>query len=163
MTMRPVLVYIFSIAAEPSAVGAKNFLSLSNPPGSSVVVALGGVFLSSIALGAVSVSTPLRGYRTNVAAGGSLVTASQVAKFSALYPDHAAEVRTGDPTATLGPPFFNSPPVVATGLGSSSVHEVSPPSGLPFLLFPGEGMVLRSEAGDTDLSWNISVVWSERR
>lgn len=164
MTVKPVPVYVFSVAALAGVVAANNFISLMNPVGSGVAVSVGAVFISNVALNATSSVDPMRGFRITSASGGTLVASSDIAKFVSTYPTPAAEVRTDNPTVSLGPSLFNSPPIITTGTGGSAVHDVLvPPGSGPFLLLPGEGLVVRTAGGDVDQRWNISVVWGERR
>lgn len=164
MTVKAVPVYDYSIAIQPGVVGPNNFMSLFNPTGSGVALSVGAVFISNGAVNATSSIDPMRGFRISAASGGTLVPTTEIAKFITYHPDPAAEVRTANPTVTLGPALFNSPPVITTGTGGSDVHDVLvPPGSGPFLLLPGEGLVVRTAAGDLDQRWNISMVWGERR
>lgn len=154
--------YDFSISNVAGIVAANNYISLFNPVGSGRVVAFGGAFVSSAAAGATSITEPMRGFRITAASAGTLQGPSAIAKFNSANPDAACEVRIGNPTVTLGAAIFNSPPTISGSVGSTAVHAVAvPPAAGPFILAPGEGVVLRSEAGDTDQRWNLSIVWVE--
>lgn len=154
--------YDFSLADTAGVVAANNWISLFNPVGSGRSVLFGGAFISSTAAGATSVTAPMRGLRVSTATGGTLQLAAAIAKFNSANPDAVAEVRTGNPTVTLGAAIFNSPPTISASVGSTAVHAVAvPPAAGPFVLAPGEGVVLRTESGDTDQRWNLSIVWVE--
>lgn len=89
---------------------------------------------------------------------------STIAKAVSTHPDPVGQIRTGDVTATLGAAWFNSPALRATGASTSGfVHQI--PAGLPggyqITLLPGESTVLRTEVGDTDQRWNLSIAWLE--
>lgn len=155
-------VYVFSVANVPGVIAANNFVSLFNPSGSGKVLGIGGLFFSSTSAGAASETEPLRVHRITAASGGTLQADSASVKFQSAYPDPVAEVRIGNPTVTLGSPFINSPPVITVGSGGTGVHEVPLPAGVgAFTLVPGEGIAIRTAAGDTDQRWNITVLWVE--
>lgn len=155
--------YVFSDHQTPGVVAATNHLSLYNPVGSGRVITLTGVFISSYTVGAVPEVAPLRGWLATGVSGGTLEPSSAIGKLRSTMPSTVAEVRTGNPTATLGAAWFNSPAIQATGVASAAfIHQVpaSTPSG-PVTLLPGEGTVIRTESGDTNQRWNLSVVWNE--
>lgn len=155
--------YIFSLDKVPIVAAANNYLSLFNPAGSEKIILVNGVFISSTLTTPSSVTDPLRGWRITAASGGVLQSAPGVAKTQSKLPDPTAEVRTGNPTVTLGAPVFNSPAPIENR--SSSVHVVGLGAAIdPFILAPGEGLVLRSEAGAaTGGTWNLSIVWAEAK
>lgn len=157
--------YIFSAAEQSGVVAANNFLTLFNPIGSGKTLTFSGASISSFIVGDTATSIlSMRGYRITTATGGTLQAASATAKFSTTMADPAAEVRIGNPSVTLGACVFNSPPFVGAAKGSvPTVHQVTVPAiDGPFNLVPGEGIVLRTEAGDVDTRWNLSVAWGER-
>lgn len=157
--------YIYSIAEVPGVLAANNYISLFNPSSSTKVAVLSGLFVSyALPIGA-SISTPLRGWRTTAHSGGTSVdmsaAAGNVAKVQTIYPDPLCEIRIDNPTVTLGPACFNSPP--PTQKDPNYVHEVDLPTGLlPFTLRPGEGFVLRTDASLTEVRWNLTLVWAEQ-
>lgn len=157
--------YIYSLAELPGVVAPNNYISLFNPIGATRVAVLSGIFVSySLAIG-TSITTPMRGYRVSTASGGTSVdtteVAGNVAKVQTSYPDPVVEIRKDNPTVTLGPALFNSPP--PTQKDTNFVHDINLPSGLlPFTLRPGEGIVLRTEASLTDAFWNLTLVWAEQ-
>lgn len=155
--------YVFSQASHTGTVGAHNHLSLTNPLGSGHTIALAGVFVSSVALGPVSAVDPLRGWRATGVSGGTLQTASDIVKIRTGMPDPVGQVRIEGMTATLGAPWFNSPTLVATGLSLSPfIHQIPTTIQAGTLsLVPGESVVLRTETGDLDTLWNLSIAWSE--
>lgn len=165
ITSNPALtgVYVYSIANNPGAATANNFVSLFNPVSSTKVVLLAGIFISSYSVGAATSTEPLRGWRVSAASGGTLASnATDVAKFNTAYPTAAPELRTANPTVTLVNPFFNSPPPIGTGAGTAFVHSVeAPPGAGAFLIKPGEGVVVRTASGDVDQTFNISLAWGE--
>lgn len=154
--------YLFSLQRQDSIVAGKNFLTLENPSGSGKLLALGGVFVSYMATVAAP-AYPLRGYRTaSSPTGGTLHDqATEICKLDTALPDSIAVLRSGDPTTTLGPAFFNSP--VGTVKDTvSAVHEIDAPAGFnPFLLRPGQAVVLRQDVGAVGHLWNISLLWRE--
>lgn len=153
--------YIFSLARQDALVTGKNFMTITNPADSAKFLTLGGFFVSYMATVA-SPAYPLRGFRTaDLPSGGTLHTAGQICKADTALPDSVAVIRSGNPTCTLGPAFFNSP--VGTVKDTvSTVHDVDAPPGFnPFLLRPGESVVLRQDIGAVGHLWNISMIWRE--
>lgn len=157
-------VYLFSLADQVGAVAANNFLSLFNPVGSGKVTIAAGFFISSYSVGQATATEPLRGHRITSASGGTLANnATDVAKFNNSSADTTMELRSANPTiGGLGPGFFNSPPPIGTGAGTAFVHEVeAPPGAGPFLVKPGEGLVVRTASGDIDQHFNLTIAWAE--
>lgn len=153
--------YIISLQRQDSLALGKNFLTLENPTGSGVAVAVGGAFISYMATVA-SPAYPMRGYRTtNSPTGGTLHAVGEICKLDTALPGSVAVLRSGNPTCTLGPAFFNSP--VGTVKDTvSDVHDVDAPVGFnPFVLRPGEAIVLRQDLGAVGVLWNISLLWRE--
>lgn len=154
--------YVFSEHSTPGVVAANNFLSLSNPAGSGRAILIAGVFISQVTTGAVTTTDPLRGYLATDVAGGTLEPVAQIGKVRSTMPDPVGEIRVG-PTATLGAAWFNSPTLQATGASTGSgVHQIPATTAAGTLtLLPGEGTVLRTESGDVNTLWNMSIAWSE--
>ena len=164
MTARLYPAYVYSRSQQAGVVAAENHLALTNPTGSGKVILLGGVFVSQVAAGAVAVTDPLRGWLATSVSGGTLEAASTIGKFRSTLADPAAQIRIDGVTATLGAPWFNSPPLLSTGAASGTfVHQVPAalPGGGSITLYPGESTVLRTESGDTDQRFNLSIAWLE--
>lgn len=157
-------VYVFSIAGLAGVVAANTFLTVFNPVGSGKTVSFAAAFVSTAAGAASGATAPMRGYRIAAApTGGTVQGAATIGKFNNTYANTVVEVRTNNPTVTLGAALWNTPPSVTTGAGGGQfVHEVDTPAGSPpFVLAPGEGIAMNTSAGDTDQVWNITVVWTE--
>lgn len=155
-------VYVFSADEIAGVVAANNYLSIFNPVGSGKNVIFVGAFISSSSAGGSTVTAPMRGFRATLVSGGTLQATSASAKFVTTMPNPVAEIRLNNPTATLDGAIFNSPPPITATQGGTPVHAVPVPGGTgPFLLAPGEGIVMRQALSDTDLRWNLSVVWAE--
>jgi hypothetical protein len=155
--------YIFSVSNQAGVVAANNFLSLFNPVGSGKILALGGAFVSVVATAAATSPEPMRGFRITAASAGTLQADSAVAKLKTSQDDPVAEVRIGNPTVTLGAALFNVPPAITASGGSGGfTQDVQlPPNSPAFHLVEGEGVVLRTAAGDVDQSWNMTLTWAE--
>ncbi len=155
--------YVFSDHEIAGVVAANNFMALTNPAGSGKVILIAGVFISSITVGSVSAVAPLRGYLATGVSGGTLEPTNAIGKIRSTMPTPVGEIRTDNPTATLGAAWFNSPALQGTGSSTSNfIHQV--PATIPagsLTLLPGESTVLRTDSGDTDTRWNISIAWSE--
>ena len=142
---------------------ANNFLSLFNPVGSGKVISVGAGYVSSYATVNTSIPTvPMNLFRITAASGGTLQTNSTaVAKFQTSQPTSIAEVRTGNPTLTVGAQLANIAPaegVFATDQFIQAAPSVYP----PFTLAEGEGVAYRqTAAGQTTTFWNFSIVWAE--
>jgi hypothetical protein len=161
VTVKALPSYVFSIDAVQNQAGAYVFLSLFNPAGSGRVILVGGIFISSTLLTSSSITSSMRGWRISTASAGTLQADSAVTKVRGHFPDPTAEVRTSDPTVTLGSAFFNSPAPIADK--QAPVHEIENPPGLPpFTCAPGEGIALRTASGiGIGATWNLSVAWAE--
>jgi len=155
-------VYAFSADEIVGVAAANNYVSLFNPLLSGKTYVFFGAFLSAVTAGGSVTTSPMRAFRANTVAAGTLQLATAITRFSNLYPVQTAEVRTGNPTAVLDGGLFNSPPPLSAGNGTTPVHAAGfPPGTGPFLLAPGEGIVFRQAVGDTDLRWNIGIAWGE--
>lgn len=164
MTVKLFPAYVFSQAQHAGTVAAHNHVSLTNPTGSGKLIFIGGVFISQTTTGAVADVDPIRGYLASNVSGGTLQDASAIAKTNSAYADPVGQIRTEGVTATLGAAWFNSPPLLSTGAASATfVHQVpaSLPGGGSIVLRPGESTVLRTESGDTDQRFNLSIAWLE--
>lgn len=156
--------YLFSMDDVPGVVAANNFLSLFNPVGSGKFLYYLGSFISTyVTSGAATTRESMQGHATVAASGGTLQAASNIFKFDSAYANASAEVRTGNPTVTIGPNVFNSPPPINTTT-TQYVHSVG--LGLlniggPVKIRPGEGIVFTTDAGTTNQTWNISIAWAE--
>ncbi len=156
--------YVYSQAEVPGVAAANNFMTLTNPVGSGKTIVFAGAFISSFIVGDTGATiTSMRGYRATAVSGGTLQAASTVGKFQTLQPDPVGQIRTGGVTATIGTALFNSPPYIGAAKSSSPfVHQVPiPPQGGLFTLAEGESMALRTEVGDVDTRWNLSLAWGE--
>lgn len=158
--------YVFSLGNIPGVVAANNFISLFNPSGTGKTVSLGAAYVSSFAITAALSPAPMNGFRITTATGGVLQTNSTaVTKFQSTMTDSVCEVRTGNPTCTIGPQIFNASPVVtaggSAGAGLLQTIAAAPSVYPPFTLAPGEGIVLRTTAGLVATLWNLSLVWAE--
>lgn len=154
----------FSVQRQDSTVAAKNFMTLFNPVNSGKAFSMGGFFISYMATNP-SPAYPIRGYRISSApTGGTLVAQSEICRFDTARFAPAAEIRIDNPTiGTLGAAFFNAAPGITMGQQTSSdIQDVDAPAGFnPFVLYPGEGIVMRQDIGNPGHYWNLSVVWRE--
>jgi len=156
--------YVFSIANAAGVAGANTFITLYNPVASGKTISFSSAFISSVAGGAASTTAPMRGYRFSGApTGGTVQGAATIAKFNNAVANTVGEVRTGNPTVTLGPALWNTPPPVTSGAGGGQfVHIVDTPAGAPpFVLAQGEGIAINCSSGDVDQVWNLTIVWTE--
>lgn len=155
--------YVFSDDQVPGVAAANNHVALTNPVGSGRIIFLSGVFLSSVAAAATSTTTPMRGFLASNVSGGTLQASSAIGKVRSTMPDSVGQIRTNNPTATLGAAWFNSPPILATGAAAPGfIHQIPATVQAGSLtLLPGESTVLRTADGDTDQRWNISIAWVE--
>lgn len=156
--------YVFSQDQHPGTIAAHNHVALINPTGSNKLIVIAGVFISSVIVADVDVTvSPMRGWFATGISGGTLQPASAIGKIRSSLPDPVGQIRVEGVTATLGAPWFNSPPLLGAAKQSAPfVHQI--PAAVaagPITLQPGEGTVLRTEAGDVDQRWNLSIAWSE--
>jgi len=157
-------VYDFGITDVVGVVAANNYLTLVNPVASGKVVVPTGIFISCyIPSGASSTRNSMQGMTATAVSGGTLASASAITKFNSTYPNAVAEVRSGSVTATPGSNIFNSPPPIGP-TAATYVHSVGAGASTGqggFVLLPGEGLTIRSAAGNANQTWNISITWGE--
>lgn len=154
--------YVFSLERQDSLVAGKNFLSLYNPAGSGKVMSVGGFFVSQVATVA-GTTYPMRGFRISAEpTGGTLHAESEVCRFDTQRFASAAVLRSNNPSVgTLGAALFNVPSNIIKDT-INLVEQVDAPAGFnPFLLYPGEGVVVRQGAGAVGVLWNLSIIWRE--
>lgn len=157
--------YVYSLLDAPGSTNTpNNFISLYNPVASGKTLVLLGTFISCyVASGGSTTRNSMHGHLASAISGGTLVTASSIAKFQSSFANPTAEVRTGNPTATTAAEFFQSPPPIGT-TASQYVHSVgygASTNGGGFVFAPGEGMVIQTNNGNINQTWNISLVWGE--
>lgn len=161
MSVKPTVVYVFSVVDEPNTVAAKTFLSLFNPAGSGKVLAVPQVVLAPYSVGATSIDESVSLFRTTAASGGTLVPASEINQFDPAHPAPTGQIRVDNPSVTTAArPFGGTPPTVSAGLGNNSALTVTGGGGA-LVVYPGTGLAFKSEAGDIDQRWNISIFWAE--
>jgi hypothetical protein len=157
-------VYGYSLADANGVVAANAFLSIFNPVGSGKLLIAASAGISAYVV--TGTPTPplssLHVHRITAASAGTLVADSDVFKYMTSDPDPIAEVRIGNPTVVEGPRIFCFPPGVNSSFDASR-HQIAPTLGLGgVVLAPGEGVVFRTDSGDTEQVWNIDVTWAER-
>jgi hypothetical protein len=156
--------YVFSQAQHPGTVAANNHFALLNPIGSGRTLVLAGVFISSVIVADIAPTVdPMRGWMATGISGGTTEPASSIAKTRSTMPTPSGVILSNNPAATLGASWFNSPPLIGASKGSAPfVHQVPATIAAGSLtLLPGEGTVLRTESGDVDQRWNLSIAWNE--
>jgi hypothetical protein len=154
--------YVFSMAGIAGVAADNNYVTLENPVGSTKTVVILGTFISGVVTAASSVINALRGNRAGVVTGGSAVAASSIAKPVSTMPDPVGVIRTGNPTLTRAAQIFSYPAMTSAGADRAApfaVNFAAVPGG--FQLAPGESLAINSANGDTNVRWNISVLWGE--
>jgi hypothetical protein len=156
--------YNFSLDDQPGVTTANNFISLFNPIGSGVKLYYLGAYVSTYVTGGGSTTREsMQGHAITAASAGTLQAASAIFKLDSTFPNSGAQVRTGNPTVTIGPNVFNSPPPINTTVGQY-VHAVGLGFGViggPVIFREGEGIVFTTDAGNTNQTWNLSIGWAE--
>lgn len=156
--------YNFSMDDMPGVAAANNFVSLFNPVASGRNLYYLGAYISTyVAGGASTTRESMQGHAITTASAGTLQASSAIFKLDSTFPNAVAEVRTGNPTVTMGPNLFNSPPPINTTT-TQYVHAVGLGFGSfggPVVLRPGEGIVFTTDAGNTSQTWNVSIGWAE--
>ena len=156
-------IYVFNLPDQPGVAAANNFLSIFNPVGSGKTIAiLGGSISTYVASMSSTARISCQALRSTAASGGTLqVNSTALCKFQTSFPASIAEVRTAGPTVTLGAAFLASPPPINPNTGDYVYQIQDTPGAGALMLVPGEGIVLRTTAGDTHQTWNFNVVWGE--
>jgi hypothetical protein len=159
--------YSFSLPDTSGQTTAWNFCALFNPEDSGVVLVLHSIQVIPYAAGEATSTTATRVNRITTSSDGTLQNASAINKFQTSYPDSASEVRTMNPSVTLGAEVGRyAPPVqgsTVTGFsGTQQEMQIMRDWGL-FTLDEGEGIVFRQAGGgDTDHRYNFILVWGEQ-
>lgn len=149
----------YALADSPGVVAAYNFMSVMNPIGSGKNVYLAQINVSRYSIAGASSPNSLLASRTSAHSGGTLIPAGNVLKFDNTTPNTIVEVRTGS-TATHGILVNAFAPPVGTNSSPRVDQLPGNPAG-PFVLQPGEGLVIGTLAGDIDQKWNIGLYWVE--
>ena len=158
---------IYTTLIEDTAVvtTANNYLSVFNPVGSGKSVVFAQFTAFPYATGATGPTMNMEVWRATVITGGTQLAAANINKFDTAQANSIAEVRTGNPSATLTGtlPILAIPPAItAAAVGVSAAASIIPPTGSLFLCRPGEGVVVRMAAGgDVDERWSLGFTWAE--
>lgn len=155
-------IYTVSLNDTPGVVAANNFLSIFVPANSNKFNV--GILVSSSSYSTGMSSTPnsMLIQRTTAASGGTLLAASNIPRFTSTDEDPVSEVRTGNPTVSLfRTPLLGYTPPLTTGAGAGATYVETSPPGAAFTLFPGQGVVWYTTAGNVNQMWNLQVVWQE--
>ena|SRR5882757_865826 len=155
--------YLHSLSSAVGVVAGNNFLSVFNPVGSGKTIVFYQSIIQSFATAAASSAASMDTFRTSAASAGTLIAAANINKFATSQPNSIAEVRVGNPTVTtVGTTTLGvAPAVTSSGAGVSAGAGGNPPPGATFVCLPGEGLVMRTSAGDVDQLWNLTFVWAE--
>jgi hypothetical protein len=156
--------YTFNLPDVPGVVATNNFVSLFNPAASGKTIVIYRATIVPWASAGATTDVSMKVYRTaSTPSGGSVVAAANIPKFDSAAPSSIADLRTTNPTVTLGVgPIFSSPPAVTSagaGAQASFVSEI--PAGASFVLHAGEGVVAQTSSGNVNELWNFSVTWLE--
>lgn len=155
-------VYNYTIIDTPGVVATNNFLSVFNPTTSLKTLALLSLAIESYSIGSSGTANSMAGYRTSAASGGTLDTV--ITKYDTREPTSQVEVRVDNPTVTLttGLPVAPVGPPLSNGAGGAVTAAFTPASSAALAVaHPGEGIVFRTLAGNTNQMWNITVTWLE--
>jgi hypothetical protein len=154
-------IYLYTLVDVPGVVAANNFLAVFNPANSGKVHVALQLIVASYSGGVTATANSLISKRITASSGGTLVSASTVARFRTDWDDPASAVRIDNPTVTTsGLGLAVVSPVVSAGVGQSSA-QISPPPGASFVMTPGQGLVFYTAGGDVDQVWNITYLWTE--
>lgn len=156
------LFYFYSLADLPGVVAANNFLSVFNPLTSPKILVFYQAQIVSYSVGEAQSANSMLINRTSAASGGTQVAASTMPRFLTTWDNPVAEVRHANPTVTtVSPILVGVAPVISVGVGASASSTQQGPSGASFVCLPGQGLVMRTAAGDVDQRWNLSFTWAE--
>lgn len=159
--------YSFNLNNQQGQASSYTFLSLFNPVGSGKTVLLHHCQAIPYAASTSTSVAVQQLFRITAASGGTLQSASAINKMNTASADTAAEVRTGNPTVTLGPSITSfAPPtqsltITAYAPAMQELKFLADQWG-NFVLAEGEGVAyLQGAAGDVDQRLNFTIVWSE--
>lgn len=156
--------YTSQTSEAAGTVAAKNYFSLFNPVGSGKQVQVTRIIIFAYSGGAATTTANLNFFRTSAASAGTQIAAANIGKYDTAQPNSVAEVRTANPTTTNTSvvPLLSVPPAITSaGSGINQPVVIVPPTGVAFVLRPGEGVVCGVSAGDVDQLFNVTFSWSE--
>ncbi|MGH8693547.1 MAG: hypothetical protein ACREVM_04875 [Burkholderiales bacterium] len=160
-------VYSYMGFDAPGVAAANRFFSLFNPAGSGRTVIAIRLVLRSYAVAVTTAKNSMRICSITAASAGTLQAAATIFKHKSSYANNAAELRTANPTVTVGTDFNGwAPPVIITAAGGYAPGEGG--AWIPrfeeeeIQLAEGEGIALRmAGAGDVDMTFDFGLTWME--
>lgn len=155
--------YVHSLSSVAGVVAANNFLSVFNPVGSGKTIVFYQAIVQSFSGGASTATASMDIFRTTAASAGTQIAAGSIGKFLTTQPNAVAEVRVGNPTVTTinTSLLATAPSITSAGSGASATGGSGGVAGASFVCAPGEGLVMRTSAGDVDQVWNLTFTWAE--
>lgn len=157
-------IYAYTLHDVSGVSAAYNHLAFYNPPTSTRAVCVLSLRISSYNVGITGTGASMHVSPITTSASGSQVTNTQIVRQLGTATPMAI-LRTANATATISgvAAFAATPPIAGLNQASQSTLAVVASAQNPgILLSPGQGLVFRTNSGDTSQRWNISLVWSER-
>lgn len=156
--------YFHTVSDVPGTVAAKSFLTIFNPPASTLAVVFFSVEISVYSVGATGGTDSLFARRITAVSGGTQLDPNAVNRLNTTNPNPVAEVYVDNPSITTDPVFTHGlaswPPPQTTGVGGGTTTTSTAP-GPGFVCLPGQGVTFRTEAGTTNQRWKVLANWAE--
>jgi len=159
-------IYTFKLSdVVGSTTASTRWLSLFNAIGSGKLFAILRITYSAYATANTNTKNSQHVSLITSATGGTLQSTTTIGKHDSTYPNSVSNIRTGNPTVTLGAGMFSYPPIVFTGDVVSSTGEFDWEPKNEFeeiILREGEGITFHQiVAGDVDQNFNFGITWLE--
>lgn len=160
-------VYSFTLVDAPGVAAANRFLSLFNPAASLKTLIILEASVQSYSVTIAATKNSMRLTRITTATVGTLQAATEINKFISTDPNPTAEVRTANPTVTLGAEVDAfGPNENITAAASNSISrrtQTFQPEWGEFRMAAGEGLAFHQTiAGDVDQTWLLKLIWVEQ-
>jgi hypothetical protein len=154
--------YVGAITDVPGVVAANNFMCFFVPATATIAHVSFEVIVQPYSVGMSSTPNSMVVQRVTSCSGGTLQAASTTGRFLTTMPDPQSQIFTNNPTCTVtGPNLAAFPPPISNGVGSGSTSSQTVVPGASFTMLPGQGLLFRTAAGNTNQMWNIEYVWGE--
>lgn len=156
-------VYAFTLNDALGVATANNYMVLWNPLGSGRnIFPFTSRVSSYISSGSNTSNHSLQIMRVTALTGGTIQSVSAIAKAVTTYPNPAAQIITGNPTATTGGTISAvNLATNATGGATSGGLVSGPTGGGPLIIAPGEGVAWFSAGTSTSVNINTDIFWGE--
>src|SRR5690349_7683475 len=94
-------VYFHALVDAPGTTASNNYISVLNPTGSGKLAIALGFIAVNYSTTTVTGAQSMKVFRTSAHSGGTDIAASSVNRFLSAFPNPVAQVKVGNPSATI--------------------------------------------------------------